>query len=99
MAITYTWDSPQCFSTGADQFIYKLEIVIVASDGTKEAVGNIAVALLRPETLIPFADITKATTIQWAKDSLGADEIKFIEDQLKKEIDNQYSATTTSHSL
>ena len=27
------------------------------------------------------------------------DEIKFIEDQLKKEIDNQYSATTTSHSL
>ena len=48
--------------------------------------------------MIPFADITKATTIQWAKDSLGADEIKFIEDQLKKEIDNQYSATTTSHS-
>ena len=46
MAVTYTWDSPQCFSTGADQFIYKLEIVIVASDGTKEAVGNIAVALL-----------------------------------------------------
>ena len=98
MAVTYTWDTPQRFTKGADQFIYKLEVVIVASDGTKESVGNIAVALLRPETLIPFADITKATTIQWAKDSLGADEIKFIEDQLKKEIDEQYSATTTSHS-
>ena len=97
MAVTYTWDSPQCFSTGADQFIYKLEIVIVASDGTKESVANIAFALIRPDTLIPFADITKSTTIQWAKDSLGADEIKSIEDQLKKEINNQYSASTTSH--
>ena len=98
MAITYTWDLPQRFSTGADQFIYKLEVVITASDGTKEAVANIGVALIRPETLIPFADITKATTIQWAKDSLGAEEIKNIEDQLSKEIENQYSATTTSHS-
>tara|TARA_Y100001972_G_scaffold4725_1_gene5251 strand:+ start:1013 stop:1312 length:300 start_codon:yes stop_codon:yes gene_type:complete len=98
MAITYTWDSPQCFSTGADQFIYKLEIVIVASDGTKEAVADISVALLRPETLIPFKDITKETTIQWAKDQIGTEEIENIEKQLKKDIDNQYSAITTAHS-
>ena len=98
MAVTYTWDSPQRFSTGADQFIYKVEINITASDGTKEAVGNLGVTLSRPETLIPFADVTKATTIQWAKDRIGSDEITNIENQLKKEIDNQYSATTTSHS-
>ena len=97
MAVTYTWDTPQKFTKGADRYIYKLEVVIIASDGTKESVANIAVALIRPDTLIPFADITKAITIQWAKDSLGADEINNIEDQLKKEIDNQYSATTTSH--
>ena len=98
MAVTYTWDTTRRFTVGADQYINKLDITIVASDGTKEAVNDILVYLKRPETLIPFAEITKATTIQWAKDRLGTEKINQIETYLKKQIDEQYSATTTSHS-
>ena len=48
--------------------------------------------------MIPFADVTQDMVIGWAKNQLGANEINNIENNLKKKIDEQYSATTTSHS-
>tara|TARA_R100000426_G_scaffold85551_1_gene65656 strand:- start:574 stop:873 length:300 start_codon:yes stop_codon:yes gene_type:complete len=98
MAINYTWHIPKRFTVGADQRISRINIIIIASDGTKESVADFTITLALPETMIPFADVTQDMVIGWAKNQLGADEISNIENNLKKKIDKQYSATTTAHS-
>jgi hypothetical protein len=98
MAINYTWNIPKRYAVGADQRISRIHIIIVASDGTKESVADFAITLALPDTMIPFADVTQDMVIGWAKNQLGTNEITNIENNLKKKIDEQYSATTTSHS-
>lgn len=98
MAINYTWHIPKRYTVGADQRISRINIIIIASDGTKESVADFMISLAIPDTMIPFADVTQDMVIEWAKNQLGTDEITNIENNLKGKIDEQYSATTTFHS-
>tara|TARA_R100001510_G_scaffold12185_1_gene9410 strand:- start:38 stop:337 length:300 start_codon:yes stop_codon:yes gene_type:complete len=97
MAINYTWHIPYRYTEGADQRISRINIIIIASDGTKESVADFTISLALPDTMIPFADITQDMAIGWAKNQLGADEITNIENNLKEKIDKQYSANTTAY--
>ena len=96
MAITYTWDSSARDKYNNDGYIHTVHLTVTATDGTKTATAQTLEVLKRPETLIPFADVTKATCVQWCKDSLGSDRVAEIEAELKAEIDEQYLVTVTT---
>ena len=57
--------------------------------------GSVSVTL-GSQSFIAFKDITQEIGIQWAKDALGADEVKNIEDSIASQIDALANPTTAS---
>lgn len=47
----------------------------------------------RPETLIPYSDLTNDIVIAWIKEQLGNENCKFIEDSLTAEFNEKISPT------
>ena len=65
------------------------------SDGnTGSSYGSVGVTL--GKKFIAYKDIKEANAIQWAKDALGADEVKSIEDNIANQIAEMKTPTTAS---
>ena len=66
------------------------------SDGnTGSSYGSVGVTL-GSQSFIAYADITEANAIQWAKDALGTDKIKEIEENIANKILLKKTPTTAS---
>ena len=66
------------------------------SDGnTGSSYGSVGVTL-GSQSFIAYADITEANAIQWAKDALGTDEVKNIEDSIANQISLMKNPITAS---
>jgi len=65
-----------------------------ADGNTGSAYGTVGVTLVGTPT--PYADVTEADAIGWAKDALGADEIASIEAGIASQIDAMANPTTAS---
>jgi len=66
------------------------------SDGNNgSSYGSVSVTL-GSESFIAYADIKETNAIQWAKDALGADEVKSIEDGIAEQIAAMKTPTTAS---
>lgn len=65
------------------------------SDGnTGSSYGSVGVTL--GKDFIAYKDIKEANAIQWAKDALGTDEVKRIEDGIASQIAEKKTPTTAS---
>ena len=65
------------------------------SDGnTGSSYGSVGVTL--GKDFIAYKDIKEANAIQWAKDALGEDEVKSIEDSIASQIAEMKTPTTAS---
>lgn len=65
------------------------------SDGNSgSSYGSVGVTL--GKDFIAYKDIKEANAIQWAKDALGADEVKNIEDNIASQIAEKKTPTTAS---
>ena len=66
------------------------------SDGNSAtSFGSVGVTL-GSGAFVAYADITEANAIQWAKDALGTDEVKNIEDNIANKISLKKNPTTAS---
>ena len=65
------------------------------SDGNSGSLyGSVGVTL--GKDFIAYKDIKEANAIQWAKDALGADEVKSIEDSIASQIAEKKTPTKAS---
>ena len=65
------------------------------SDGNSgSSYGSVGVTL--GKDFIAYKDIKEANAIQWAKDALGADVVKSIEDNIASQIAEKKTPTTAS---
>ena len=65
------------------------------SDGnTGSSYGSVGVTL--GKDFIAYKDIKESNAIQWAKDALGEDEVKSIEDNIANQIAEEKTPTTAS---
>nr|BAR39204.1 hypothetical protein [uncultured Mediterranean phage uvMED] len=65
-----------------------------AADDTYSAGAYGSVGLERPETLIPYADLTESQVIEWVKTALGGDEkVTEIQTALQAQLDEQRTPT------
>ena len=65
------------------------------SDGNSgSSYGSVGVTL--GKDFIAYKDIKEANAIQWAKDALGEDEVKSIEDSIASQIAEAKTPTTAS---
>ena len=87
MAITKTWEVNTLERELADGYVKKVIYRVKGIDGSEEklrATGE--VELEKPETLIPYKDLTESTVLCWVKAKLGTDEVARVEKWLEDEI-------------
>ena len=87
MSITKTWEVNTLERELADGYVKKVIYRVKGIDGSEEklrATGE--VELEKPETLIPYKDLTESTVLGWVKTKLGTDEVARIEKWLEDEI-------------
>ena len=94
--MTITWKVEELDRELADGYVYQVHYSVNGDDGTykSRAVGTLA--LEKPETLIPFKDLTEETIIGWVKTALtkeNADAITNVETALKNVIAEQKTPT------
>ena len=74
MTITKTWEVNTLQRELADGYVNKVIYRVNGTDGTYKTRATGEVDLEKPETLIPYKDLTEETVIGWVKAKLDAQE-------------------------
>ena len=88
MAITKTWEVNTLQRELADGYVNKVIYRVNGTDGTYKFRATGEVDLEKPETLIPYKDLTEETVIGWVKAKLGS-EVATIEKLIDENITAQ----------
>ena len=86
MAITKTWEVNTLQRELADGYVNKVIYRVKGTDGTYETRATGEVDLEKPDTLIPYKDLTQDTVIGWVKTKLGSDQVAEIEKAIDDNI-------------
>ena len=85
MAITKTWEVNTLQRELSDGYVNKVIYRVKGSDGTYETRATGEVDLEKPDTLVPYKDLTQDTVISWVKAKLGS-EVATIEKAIDENI-------------
>ena len=98
MATTFTWGISQLERETADGFVFSAHYTINATDGEAYSAGAYgSVSFERPESLIPYDDLTPELVIGWVQEAIGGQEkVDEIEDALEAQIDEKRQPTKAS---
>jgi hypothetical protein len=87
---SFTWNIANLERETEDGFVFTAHYTVSAADGTYSAGAYGSIGFERPESLIPFADLTEEQVIGWVKEALGGDEkVAEIEAALQSQINEQ----------
>ena len=99
MAITKTWEVNTLQRELADGYVNKVIYRVNGTDGTYETRATGEVDLEKPETLIPYKDLTNDIVIGWVKAKLEADDSGSVA-KIEAAIDANINAQKTpTHGL
>ena len=94
---TFTWAIANLERETEDGFVFTAHYTVSAADGTYSAGAYGSIGFERPESLIPFADLTEDLVVGWVKEALGGDEkVAEIEAALQSQINEQRTPTKAS---
>ena len=93
MTTTFTWAIANLERETADGFVYTAHYTVDAEDGTYSAGAYSSIGLERPDTLIPFDDLTEGMVVGWVKDQLGEEKVAQIEEALQAQLDEKHGPT------
>jgi len=91
MTTTTTWNIANLERETSDGYVFTAHYTIDANDGTYSAGAYGSIGLERPETLIPYSDLTKELVVGWVKDKLGTEQVEAIEAALQAQLDEQHA--------
>ena len=94
MTITKTWQVNTLQRELADGYVNKVIYRINGTDGTYTTRATGEIDLERPETLIPYKDLTEDTVIGWVKAKIDANEAGTVS-KIEAAIDAQIIAQRT----
>lgn len=90
---TFTWAVANLERETADGFVFTVHYTVHAEDGTYSAGAYGSMGLERPDSFIPFDDLTEDMVIGWVKDKLGDEKVAEIEAALQAQLDEKHSPT------
>ena len=93
MATTYSWKIANLERETADGFVYTAHYTINAEDGTYSSSAYGSIGLERPDTLIPFDDLTEGMVVGWVKEKFGDEKVAEIEAALQAQLDEKHAPT------
>ena len=101
MTITKTWEVNTCVRATEDGYVSKVIYRVDATDGTYKTRATGEANLAKPETLIPYKDLTHDQVIGWVKAEVEAQAtqengptVAQIEAALEAQITEQKTPTT-----
>ena len=92
----FTWGIANLERETSDGFVFTAHYTVNANDGTYSSGAYGSLGFERPENLIPYADLTEGTVIQWVKEALGEEKVQGILDALQGQLDEQRQPTKAS---
>ena len=96
MTTTFTWAIANLERETADGFVYTAHYTVNAEDGTYSAGAYGSIGLERPDTLIPFDDLTEGMVVGWVTEKLGAEKVTEVLDALQAQLDEKRAPTKQS---
>ena len=91
---TFTWSINTLERETSDGYVYTAHYRVDAADESYTAGAYGSVGFERPETLIPYDDLTEEMVIGWVKESIGGDEkVAEVEAALQARLDEVMSPT------
>jgi hypothetical protein len=93
---TFTWAIANMDRQLSDGAVTTVHYTVSAHDGTYSAgaYGSIGLPEPDPDAMIPFADLTPETCVQWVKASFGPEKVAEIEIALQQQLDLQRQPVT-----
>jgi len=93
---TFTWTINQLERETVDGYVFTAHYSVNAADDTYSSGAYGSIGFERPDTLIPFSDLTEELVIGWVKEKIGGDEkVQEIEAALQA-LDEQRTPTKAS---
>ena len=89
----FTWGIANLERETSDGFVFTAHYTVNANDGTYSSGAYGSLGFERPENLIPYADLTEGTVIEWVKEALGEEKVQGILDALQGQLDEQRNPT------
>ena len=96
MTTTFTWAIANLERETADGFVYTAHYTVNAEDGIYSAGAYGSIGLERPDTLIPFDDLTEGMVVGWVTEKLGAEKVTEVLDALQAQLDEKRAPTKQS---
>jgi hypothetical protein len=91
---SFTWAIANLERETADGYVFTAHYTVNAKDDTYSAGAYGSLGFARPEgELIPFADLTEGTVVQWIFDALGEEKVEEICEALQNQLDEQAAPT------
>ena len=94
MTITKTWEINTLQRELADGYVNKVIYRVNGTDGTYSTRATGEVDLEKPETLVPYKDLTEETVIGWVKAKLEAQDSGSVA-KIEKAIDDNITLQKT----
>lgn len=99
MATTTTWNIASLDRETADGYVFTAHYTVNATNETYKAGAYGSIGFEKPDTLVPFADLTEETVVGWVKAKLNEeneDTVSNVEAALQAQLDEQAAPTKAS---
>ena len=94
---TKTWKITTLERELADGYVKKVVYNVSAEDGTYKFSASGELLLPKPDTLVPYADLTEETVVGWVKANLEAEKagnVALVENAVENGVNEQKTPST-----
>ena len=93
MTTVFSWAIANLEHETADGFVYTAHYTINAKNAAYSAGAYGSIGLERPDSLIPYSELTEEIVVGWVKDALTEEKVEQIEQALQSQLDEQAAPT------
>ena len=93
MTTVFSWAIANLEHETADGFVYTAHYTVSAKNTAYSAGAYGSIGFERPDSLIPYSDLTEEIVVGWVKDALTEEKVEQIEDALQARLDEQAAPT------
>lgn len=93
MSTQFTWHVVNLERETADGFVMTAHYTVEASDGVYRCSAYGSVGFERPDSLIPYADLTEDVVVSWVLQQFGDEKVLEIHNALEAQLAEQRQPT------
>ena len=93
MTTVFSWAIGNLEHETADGFVFTAHYSISAKNAAYSAGAYGSIGFERPDSLVPYSDITEEMVVKWVKDALTEEKVEQIEEALQSQLDEQAAPT------